>query len=72
MMFFCVFCVFGSYSANICYSISAKSYTFALEFENTVLTIQKRTYAANDFINSACYLRYGYGTSDGLPRARYS
>ena len=30
-MFFCVFCVFGSYSANICYSISAKSSNFALE-----------------------------------------
>ena len=31
MMFFCIFCVFGSYSAKICYSISAKSSNFALE-----------------------------------------
>ena len=33
MIFFCIFCENGSYSANLCYSISAKSYTFALEFE---------------------------------------
>ena len=33
MIFFCVFCENGSYLANLCYSISAKSYTFALEFE---------------------------------------
>ena len=33
MMFFCVFCKNGSYLANLCYSISAKCYTFALEFE---------------------------------------
>ena len=32
-MFFCVFCKNGSYLANLCYSISAKCYTFALEFE---------------------------------------
>ncbi len=32
-MFFCVFCKNGSYSANLCYSISAKCYTFALEFK---------------------------------------
>ena len=32
-MFFCVFCKNGSYLANLCYSISAKYYTFALEFE---------------------------------------
>lgn len=32
-MFFCVFCKNGSYLANLCYSISAKCYTFAIEFE---------------------------------------
>ena len=32
-MFFCIFCKNGSYLANLCYSISAKCYTFALEFE---------------------------------------
>lgn len=31
-MFFCNFCKIGSYLANLCYSISAKCYTFALEF----------------------------------------
>ena len=48
MMFFCVFCKNGSYLANLCYSISAKSSNFALEFENTVLTIKKTyNYAEN-------------------------
>ena len=32
-MFFCVFCKNGSYSANLCYSICAKSSNFAVEFE---------------------------------------
>lgn len=32
-MFFCVFCKNGSYLANLCYSISAKCYIFAFEFE---------------------------------------
>ena len=32
-MFSCVFCKNGSYLANLCYSISAKCYIFALEFE---------------------------------------
>ena len=47
-MFFCIFCVFGSYSANICYSISAKCYTFALEFE-------KRRYYETHFYPFCCY-----------------
>ena len=33
MIFFCVFCKNGSYSANICYSISAKSSTFVVGIE---------------------------------------
>jgi len=41
MMFFCVF---GSYSANICYSISAKCYTFALEFEKGDIMKMKRLF----------------------------
>ena len=44
MMFFCVFCKNGSYSANICYSISAKCYTFALEFEKGDIMKMKRLF----------------------------
>ena len=33
MMFFCIFRKIGSYLANLCYSISAKCSTFALEFK---------------------------------------
>ncbi len=31
-MFFCVFCVFGSYSGNLCLYMSWKSTNFALDF----------------------------------------
>ena len=43
-MFFCVFCVFGSYSANLCYFISAKSYTFALEMRKCKIKKMKRLF----------------------------
>ena len=43
-MFFCVFCVFGSYSANICYSISAKSSNFAAEMRKCKIKKMKRLF----------------------------
>lgn len=44
MIFFCIFCVFGSYSANLCYSISAKSSNFALEMRKCKIKIMKRLF----------------------------
>ena len=44
MMFFCVFCVFGSYSSDLCYSISAKSSNFAVEMRKCKIKKMKRLF----------------------------
>ena len=44
MMFFCIFCVFGSYSANICYSVCSKSSNFALEMRKCKTKKMKRLF----------------------------
>ena len=44
MMFFCVFCVFGSYSSDLCYSISAKSNNFAVEMRKCKIKKMKRLF----------------------------
>ena len=33
IIFFCIFCENGSYSGDLCYSISAKSSNFAVEMK---------------------------------------
>ena len=43
-MFFCYFCKIGSYSANLCYSISAKSSNFALEMRKCKTKKMKRLF----------------------------
>ncbi len=44
MMFFCGFCENGSYLANICYSISAKSSNFAVEMRKCKIKKMKRLF----------------------------
>ena len=41
-MFFCVFCVFGSYLGDLCYSISAKNNNFAVEMRKCKIKKMKR------------------------------
>ena len=43
-MFFCVFCVFGSYLGDLCYSISAKSNNFAVEMKKCKIKKMKRLF----------------------------
>ncbi len=43
-MFFCDFCKNGSYSANICYSISVKSSNFALEMRKCKIKKMKQLF----------------------------
>ena len=43
-MFFGIFCVFGSYSANLCYSICAKSSNFAVEMRKCKIKKMKRLF----------------------------
>jgi len=43
-MFFGIFCVFGSYSGDLCYSISAKSSNFALEMRKCKIKKMKRLF----------------------------
>ena len=44
MMFFGIFCVFGSYSSDLCYSISAKSSNFAVEMRKCKIKKMKRLF----------------------------